>query len=74
MIGRRRLSICLTAPLTATSMGAQPAQRRTESFEKATLGPLTKLATTVGVLYEGSTAHMTFQRIPLTEFLKGSGS
>jgi sialidase-1 len=34
--------------LAATSMGAQQVQRRTESFEKAPVGPLTKLATTVG--------------------------
>ena len=27
---------------------------------------------TVGILYEGGTAHMVFQRIPLTDFLKGS--
>jgi sialidase-1 len=28
---------------------------------------------TVGILYEGGTAHMVFQRIPLSDLLKGSG-
>jgi len=55
------LALATTSAMTATSMGAQPVQRRAESFEKAPAGPLTKLTTTVG-RWLGESGHAEITR------------